>query len=193
MRKRKNPHEWDTSCESWFSLLKGDIVASGNECSSIDAKVCHLWHLRKHIITEITRLIFRSTYERKTPVTALDIYSEFCITYKTCRSPCSKDMLAGNWFSSYIHIRAARRPGLELIPVSLTCKFLYAVAENERKSRQNINRLLSMVVNDVHGHHSARTGDRMIMRFIMEMMYPVLIVGWIIPTATHHMRSTRSR
>ena len=49
------------SCESWISLLKGDIVASGNGCSNnfIDARVCH--RQRKHIITEITLLIFRST------------------------------------------------------------------------------------------------------------------------------------
>ena len=64
--------------ESWISLLKGDIVASGNECSNnfIDARVCH--RQRKHIITEITRLIFRSTYELETPATAHNIYSEFC-------------------------------------------------------------------------------------------------------------------
>jgi hypothetical protein len=66
------------SCESWISLLKGDIVASGNGCSNnfIDARVCH--RQRKHIITEITRLIFRSTYELETPATAHNIYSEFC-------------------------------------------------------------------------------------------------------------------
>ena len=36
-------------CECWFSLLKGDIVASGNGCSSIfkDAKVSHLSSLKK--------------------------------------------------------------------------------------------------------------------------------------------------
>jgi hypothetical protein len=37
----------------------------------------------------------------------------------------------------------------ELIPISLTCKFLCDVTKDERKRRQNINRLLSMVVNDV--------------------------------------------
>ena len=53
--------------ESWISLLKGEIVASGNGWSNkfIDAKVCH--HQRKHIITEVTRLIFRSSSKPETP------------------------------------------------------------------------------------------------------------------------------
>ena len=37
----------------------------------------------------------------------------------------------------------------DLITLSLTCKYIYAVAEHERKKRQGIDQLLSVFVNDV--------------------------------------------